>query len=116
MFPTCEGGLIWATVLTMFFRPHTLPARQLYLSHLAPSLSQHSKALSERQEALQTDNIVLLERVMQQRKDIESLMKGLEHVVADLDAGVASIQAESTNMEGVRDEVRLVDEEMRITV
>lgn len=96
--------------------PHTLPAQQLYLSHLAPSLQQYSRELKERQDGVQAENVEVLERVMQQRRDIESLVTGLEDVVADLDASVASITAEDSGVEGLRDEVREVDEDMRMAV
>ena len=99
----------------ILFRPHTLPAQQLYLSHLAPSLSQYSHQLKERQDTLQDENVELLSRVMQQRKEIECLVKGLENVVSDLAAGVASLQSEEAGVEGLRDEVREADEDMRMT-
>lgn len=52
---------------------------------------------------------------MKQRKEIESLVKGLENVVSDLDASVASLQAQDAGVDGLRDEVRDVDEDMRMT-
>ena len=64
---------------------------------------------------LQDENVDLLDRVMQQRKEIEGLVKGLENVVSDLDASVASLQSQSAGVEGLRDEVREVDEDMRMT-
>ena len=109
--PSWLVGWIWADG----FRPHTLPAQQLYLSHLAPTLTQHSRTLRERQDVVQTENVELLGHVMQQRKGIEGLFKGLETVVADLDASVATLQSPDANVEGLRDEVRDVDEEMRMT-
>ena len=100
----------------MTIRPHTLPAQQLYLSHLAPSLQHYSGELKERQDGTQTENVEILERVMQQRREIESLMKGLETVVSDLDACVASIQSEDAGVDSLRDEVRSANEDMRTTV
>jgi len=97
-------------------RPHTLPAQQLYLSHLAPSLQQYSRELKERQDGVQAENVEVLDRVMQQRREIEGLVKGLESVVADLDASVASITAGDAGVEGLRDEVRGVNEGMRMAV
>jgi hypothetical protein len=69
--------------------------------------------MRERQDVLQAENIELLERVMQQRREIASLVNGLETVAADLDASVASLNAEDAGVHDVRDEVREVDEEMR---
>ena len=106
-------------------RPHTLPAQRLYLAHLAPSLSQHSEALQQRQDSVQAENVELLSRVMQQRTGIETLVRGLESAVGDLDASVATLQRSSEDDEGganaavdveaLKDEVRDVDEEMRMT-
>lgn len=73
------------------YRPHTLPAQQLYLAHLAPALSEYSHELSTRQEALQSDNVERLERVKKQRKEIESLLKGLDNVMTDLESSVGSL-------------------------
>ena len=75
------------------FRPHTLPAQQLHLAHLAPALSQYSQELSTRQEALQSDNVERLERVMKQRKEIESLFRGLDNVFTDVESSVGSLQS-----------------------
>lgn len=50
---------------------------------------------------------------MEQRKQIDSVVRGLETVVADLDASVASLQ--DGELENVREEVRAVDEDMRMT-
>jgi len=88
-----------------------LPAQQLYLSHLAPSLSEQSQILKRRQEALQAENAGVLQRVMQQRKEIETLVKGLENAVSDLDESVAALKPE--DIEALRTAARDVDEEMR---
>jgi kinetochore protein NNF1 len=93
-------------------RPHALPAQQLYLSHLAPSLSQQSQHLQQRQETLQAENAEILQRVLQQRKEIESIMKGLENVVVDLDQSAAALKPE--DIEELVDEAREVDEDLRV--
>lgn len=49
---------------------------------------------------------------MQQRKEIEGLVKGLESVVSDLDQSVAALKPEE--IEALRTEARNVDEEMRM--
>lgn len=95
-------------------RPHTLPAQQLYLSHLAPSLSQHSQTLQEQQHTLQDENVELLSRVMQQRKEIENMIKGLENVISDVDASVAALQSPDADVDGLRDGNRDADEDMRM--
>jgi kinetochore protein NNF1 len=79
---------------------------------LAPSLSQQSEALQQRQEALQAENAEILQRVLQQRKEIESIMKGLENVVVDLDQSAAALKPE--DIEELVDEAREVDEDLRV--
>jgi kinetochore protein NNF1 len=80
---------------------------------LAPSLSQQSQILKERQEVLQAENVEVLQRVMQQRRDIENLVKGLENVVNDLDQSVAVLKPE--DIDGLKSESRDMDEDMRMT-
>ena len=52
--------------------------------------------------------------MLQQRKEIEGIMKGLENVVADLDQSAAALKAE--DIEELVDEAREVDQDMRTTV
>lgn len=98
----------------MIHRPHALPAQQLYLSHLAPSLSQQSQSLQQRQEDLQAENAEILQRVLQQRKEIEGIVKGLENVVVDLDQSAAALKPE--DIDELVNEAREVDDDMRQTV
>ncbi|OQO08682.1 hypothetical protein B0A48_06552 [Cryoendolithus antarcticus] len=91
--------------------PHTLPAQELYLSHLSPSLSQQSEALKQRQVALQGENAKVLQRVLQQRREIEALVQGLENVVQDINGSVTVLKPEE--IDSIRHEARTVDEEMR---
>ena len=81
-------------ILILITRPHTLPAQQLHLAHLAPALSVYSHELRSRQEVLQSDNVEMLERVMKQRKEIEALVKGLEDSFTDVEASVGNLRAE----------------------
>lgn len=97
----------------MLSRPHALPAQKLYLSHLAPSLSQQSQSLQQRQESLQSENSEILQRVLKQREQIEGLVKGLENVVVDLDQSAAALKPE--DIEELVQEAREVDDEMRTT-
>ncbi|CAK4031594.1 Hypothetical predicted protein [Lecanosticta acicola] len=91
--------------------PHTLPAKQLYISHLAPTLGEYDRQMKERQELLATENQEIMGRVMQQRKDIKSLIDGLENVVKDLNGSVEALQPE--DMQALREKNREVDESMR---
>lgn len=92
---------------------HTLPAKELCSAHLLPSLTSHSAELSTRQETLQNENVDILSRVMEQRKQIEAMVRGLENVIADLDASVETLQ--EAGIDGLREEVRGVDEDVRTT-
>ncbi|KAI7286854.1 hypothetical protein KC345_g961 [Hortaea werneckii] len=92
--------------------PHTLPAAQLYLAHLSPSLAQASQDIQQQQEVTQAENSELLARVLQQRSEIATLVQGLENVVADLDASVAALKPEE--LDALREEGRDVEEEMRM--
>ncbi|KXS96201.1 hypothetical protein AC578_2818 [Pseudocercospora eumusae] len=90
---------------------HTLPARQLYLSHLAPTLGRFSKDMNARQEMLSRENEEVMERIRQQRHDIQRLLDGLENVVRDLNGSVEAMKPEET--EKLREEMREADEGMR---
>ncbi|KAI5370708.1 Putative nuclear MIS12/MIND complex subunit PMF1/Nnf1 protein [Septoria linicola] len=90
---------------------HTLPARQLYISHLAPTLGEWDRTMRERQEALGQENEEIMERVQQQRQDIKKLIDGLEGVVKDLNGSVAALQPEQ--IEGLRAEAREADSSIR---
>jgi kinetochore protein NNF1 len=52
--------------------------------------------------------------VLQQRKEIEGIMKGLENVVTDLDQSAATLKAEE--IDELVSEAREVDQDMRMTV
>lgn len=60
---------------------------------------------------MQAENAEILQRVLQQRKEIEDLMKGLENVVVDLDQSAAALKPE--DIEELVNEAREVDEDMR---
>ncbi|KAK8200940.1 hypothetical protein M8818_006259 [Zalaria obscura] len=102
-----NGGAVQAPV-----PPHTLPASSLYLSHLNPSLQEHESALTARLEGVQAENKDLLAHLLKQRKEIESLISGLENVVADLDGSLTAVP--SDDMMALTEETVAVDEEMRM--
>jgi kinetochore protein NNF1 len=52
--------------------------------------------------------------VLQQRKEIESIMKGLENVVTDLDQSATALKAEE--IDDLVSEAREVDQDMRMPV
>lgn len=90
---------------------HTLPAKQLYISHLAPTLQMYEEQMKAREESLGEENQVLIEKILQQRSDIQSLVNGLEEVVKNLNGSVAAMRPEE--MDSLREENREVDEAMR---
>jgi kinetochore protein NNF1 len=104
--------------------PHTLPARQLYLSHLAPSLAMYAAQIEERQGVLSKANAGLAERVLQQRREIGALLAGLERVVRDLGGSVDALtgegngndeegEEEELDLEKVKEMVRGVEGDLR---
>lgn len=98
-------------MLTTLPRPHTLPPSSLYLSHLAPSLADQRAALETRLNTAQSENADLLQKVIQQRQHIESLVSGLENVVADLDASNTALPHDE--MLALTEETVTLDAEIR---
>ncbi|TKA72716.1 hypothetical protein B0A55_05544 [Friedmanniomyces simplex] len=92
--------------------PHTLAPKTLYLSHLAPTLRQYNQEIQQEQETVQAENVVLLGRIQEQRKQIAGMMVGLDRVVADLDASVAALKP--GELEALREEARGVDQGMGV--
>lgn len=83
---------------------------------MAPTLSHHSNAIATQQSSVESENVELLSRVMEQRKDIASLMQGLENVVADLDASIAALTQQPAEMDALQEQCREVDEGLRMEV
>lgn len=94
------------------FRPHTLGADELYKAHLAPYLQEAQKTLTAKIEATQAQNAELVEKIKQQRKEIESLLSGLEAVVADLE-GAAAAATQFSRENNLRQEAIQMDEEVK---
>lgn len=63
---------------------------------------------------MQAENAEILQRVLQQRKEIDDIMKGLENVVTDLDQAASALKPEE--IEELVNEAREVDEDMRMAV
>ena len=79
------GGGLRQVRLMGVDRPHTLPPESLFLAHLAPHLQQTQKELDARLRDTQAQNEDLVAQILQQRRDIEGLVEGLEAVVRDLE-------------------------------
>jgi kinetochore protein NNF1 len=56
--------------------------------------------------------VELTEKIRQQRLEIESLLSGLEAIVADVE-GAATATAQFSRENGIREEVVKMDEEVR---
>ncbi|KUL87490.1 hypothetical protein ZTR_04592 [Talaromyces verruculosus] len=93
--------------------PHMLDAEGLYKAHLTPYLQEAQVALNAKIETAQSQNAVLAEKVLAQRKEIESLLSGLEAVMADLE-GSAKTSTEYSKTHNLRQESLQIDEEMKI--
>jgi len=63
---------------------------------------------------VRAENVEILARIQKQREDIAARVAGLEQVVADVYACVAALRPEE--LEVLREEVRGVDEGMRMEV
>lgn len=92
--------------------PHTLPPDELYKAHLTPHLREMQSVLGSRIEDTHAQNAELAQSVHGQRAEIQSLLQGLETVVADLD-GAAAAASQFTRENDLRQENVQVDEEVR---
>ena len=72
-------------------RPHTLSAEELHTAYLTPYLQQATIMLDQRLKDTQEENGVLMQRITEQRAEMESLVKGLEGLVADLEGSVEAM-------------------------
>lgn len=89
-----------------------LDADGLYKAHLTPYLQEAQVTLDAKIETAQTQNAALAEKVLAQRKEIESLLSSLEAVMADLE-GSAKTSTEYSNAHNLRQESLQIDEEMK---
>lgn len=66
--------------------PHTLPPATLISAHLSPLLISQNSQLNARLQTVQSQNAGLMDEIRRQRKEIESLLEGIEGKVADLES------------------------------
>nr|POF15499.1 polyamine-modulated factor 1 [Quercus suber] len=81
------------------------------------SISEGSQAAlptPAEQSDVENENVELLARVMQQRKDISAMVQGLENVVADLNASVVTLNQQPADIEALKEECRDADDELRM--
>lgn len=81
------------------------------MAHLAPSLKDQKTALDARLQATQSENADLLDTVLQQRREIEQLISGLENVIANVDASNAALPPDQ--MAALTDDAVLLDVHLR---
>ncbi|KAF1353558.1 Nnf1-domain-containing protein [Delphinella strobiligena] len=91
--------------------PHTLPASALCHAHLAPSLIEQKTIFDTRLQNVQSENVHLLQTIVQQRREIEGLVSGLETVIADIDASNHALAPE--DMTSLTDDAVLLDSHLR---
>ncbi|KAF4631553.1 hypothetical protein G7Y89_g6579 [Cudoniella acicularis] len=85
-------------------QPHTLPPPELLTAHLGPVRNSQQSLLNAGIQTIQSQNAQLLERIKEQRKEIEGLRGVLEGMVRDLEgAGVAVGEQGPGLSEGARE-------------
>ena len=95
-------------------RLHTLSAEELHTAHLTPYLQQTTAILEARLKDTQEENGALMRRITEQRLEIESLVQGLEGVVADLEDSIEAMRDDAGGgMDGLRAEIWEMEGEMR---
>lgn len=93
---------------TNLCRPHLLGAHDLYKAHLAPYLQEAQSTLQTNIESTQSENRRLAETLQAQRAEMETLLSGLESVVADVnDAGALAVGTH------LRDQIVEMDREVK---
>lgn len=71
-----------------------LSAEELHSAYLTPYLQQATAILEGRLRERQRDNGMLMQRITEQRAEMDSLVKGLEGLVADLEGSVEAMSVE----------------------
>ena len=84
----------------------------MYLAHLAPYLAQAQSTLNAKLQTTQSQNAQLLERITDQRAEIERLMGGLVGAVRELEEAKEAVGTVFEDGELVR-EVLDIDAELR---
>ena len=95
-------------------RPHTLSAEELHIARLTPYLQQATTMLEARLRGVQEENGALMRRITEQRVEMESLVQGLEGVVADLEDSIEAMRDEGGGgVDGLKAEMWEMEGEMR---
>ena len=89
-----------------------MPASELYLAHLAPSLNHERSLLESHLQEAQSENAKLLDAILQQRREIASVVSSLETVIADVDASTAAPPTD--DMEALTEDAVLLDADLHM--
>jgi kinetochore protein NNF1 len=88
-------------VLTLGFnRPHTLPPAPLINAHVSPLYRSQQSQLNAKLQTTQSQNASLMEEIRRQRVEIESLLKGVEGLVRDLEGSGERLGVEMDGLSG----------------
>jgi kinetochore protein NNF1 len=91
--------------------PHTLPPCDLVNAHLASFLTDQHAVIKAQTSEIEAKNVQLMDTIKQQRQEMESLVMGLEHVVADLERSAAMLQGD--DVQSLTAEVKMVEDELK---
>ncbi|KAL1977107.1 hypothetical protein VTN31DRAFT_3389 [Thermomyces dupontii] len=95
--------------------PHTLGADELYRAHLKPHLQNAQASLNAELNEVQAENARLTEKILEQRKEIDSLLSSLETVMGDLETA-AKASTEFTRNNKLRQDSVKIDEEVKARI
>ena len=88
-------------MLTLGFnRPHTLPPASLINAHVSPLYRSQQSQLNAKLQTTQSQNASLMEEIRRQRVEIESLLKGVEGLVRDLEGSGERLGSEMDGLSG----------------
>ena len=80
-------------------------------AHLGPFLSSQQTALKTTISTLEEQNATLAETVLQQRAEIDTVVRGLEALVGDLEKAAEMVQSEEVR--NLTQETKSMREELR---
>ncbi|KAF2876996.1 Nnf1-domain-containing protein [Massariosphaeria phaeospora] len=103
---SANGGPVEAPV-----PPHTLSPGAIHLAHLMPFLENQSANMNERLATTQQANTGLLSTVTAQRAEIESLVRGLEGLIQDLEVSAQMMAQDEVQELGK--EIKELETEMK---
>ena len=85
---------------------------ELYRARLAPHLQEAQATLNANIESIQSENVVLSQRIQSQRSEIEDLLSSRESLAADLE-GAATAATQFSMENDLRKEALQMEEEVK---